>query len=314
MPDLLPGSSPLQGPIGGQQLVGCILTLNEEDHIVDAVRSLRQLTATVVVVDSGSVDKTVEKAEKAGAAVWVHPFESYPSQRNWAVAEIQRVWDPAWILSIDADERVTNELASEVRALLAAGDPDADVLLVPLRVTFAGRVLRFGGFGRTRLPRLYRPSAGSYEARAVNEHFTAFPGARLGTLRNPLVHQDVLCWERHIAKHNSYSTLEARARLQHAVDRTTRTSLAAAIRNPYLRRRWLRQRIWDRLPARPVLRFFQMYVVRAGVLDGAAGFKVALFQSWHEMCIDLKYRELVTGRQTALEDQAASATGLPARD
>lgn len=298
--------------MGGQQLVGCILTLNEEDHIVDAVRSLRQLTATVVVVDSGSVDKTMEKAEEGGAVVWVHPFESYPSQRNWAVGEIRRVWDPAWVLSIDADERVTSELASEIRDLFSAGDPDADVLLVPLRVAFSGKVLRFGGFGRTRLPRLYRPSAGSYESRAVNEHFTALPGARLATLRSPLLHEDVLCWERYIAKHNSYSTLEARARLQHTLDPTARTSLASAIRHPYLRRRWLRQRIWDRLPARPVLRFFHMYVIRGGALDGAAGFKAALFQSWHEMCIDLKYRQLLSRAAPALDDPAAPGTGLPA--
>ena len=78
---------------------------------------------------------------------------------------------------------------------------------------------------------------------------------------------------------------------------TDATTLGQALRRPDLRRRWLRERIWRRLPARPAIRFAQVYVLMGGALDGRAGFRRAVFEAWQEMCTDLKAEALAAGRE-----------------
>jgi len=278
-----------------RKLVAYVLTRDEEAHIVNVVHSLRQVTDSVVVIDSGSADSTQNLARRAGAEVWERPFEGFSAQRNWAIERIIATYDPAWILALDADERLSTTLAAEIQRVTHQADSTRDVYLFRLKIRFAGRALRFGGLARTLLPRLYRPGAGRYEQRSVNEHFAPYPGARLAILGGWLLHEDVASWERHIAKHNLYSTLEAQARLErsrsgHGI------SLREAFRRPYLRRRFLRERLWNHLPAKSLLRFLQIYVLSGGFLDGSAGYKVALFQAWQEMCTDLKYGELLRDR------------------
>jgi hypothetical protein len=166
------------------------------------------------------------------------------------------------------------------------------VYLLHRQIQFDGRALRWGGFGNTWLPRLYRPTAGRYEDRLVNEHLAVGPGATIGRLPGRLVNADVSSWTDHIAKHNRYSTFEAMARVQLRRGQTQATSWSDAVAHPYLRRRWLRQHVWDRLPARPAIRFVQIYLVAAGFLDGRAGFRRALFEAWQEMCTDMKAEAL----------------------
>lgn len=273
------------------RLTAYVLTLDEERNIADAVESLKQVTDAIAVVDSFSADATGEVAVRAGATVWRRAFDSFPEQRNYAIARLVDEWRPDWVLSIDADERVSPALAGELRRRIveAEDEPEADAFTIPLELWFSGRRLQFGGFSRSRLLRLYRPEAGRYEARSVNEHFVLAPGARLGALQTPIVHQDVTSWERHIAKHNRYSTLEAGER---AARERRGIGLVTAFKEPHLRRRFLRERIWNVLPAKPFLRFVQIYVLAGGFLDGAAGFRIAVFHSWHELCIEEKFKEI----------------------
>ncbi|HSH62273.1 MAG TPA: glycosyltransferase family 2 protein [Acidimicrobiales bacterium] len=286
------------------RLAAYVLTLNEERHVAGAVNSLKQVTDAIVVVDSFSGDATEAQALRAGALVWKRHFESFSTQRNYAVERLVAEWDPEWVLTIDADERISSPLVAEIRkTILEAEDgPYADAFTIPLRVRFSGRMLRFGGFSRSRLLRLYRPEAGRYEKRSVNEHFTLARGASLGALRAPIVHEDVVCWERHIAKHNRYSTLEAQER---AASRSGKgLSLLTVVRQPHLRRRFLRDRAWNRLPAKPLLRFVQIYFLAGGFIDGASGFRIAVFHAWHEMCIEEKFKEIRRreGPPTGIDD------------
>lgn len=291
------------------RLAAYVLTLDEERHIAAAVRSLREVTDLVAVIDSFSTDATEAEASRAGATVWKRRFDSFPQQRNYALDRVVGEWDPEWVLTIDADERVSEALAAEIsqKLLELPDEPSADAFTIPLKLRFSGRLLRFGGFSRSRLLRLFRPDAGRYEQRSVNEHFALAPGARLGSFEAPIVHEDVVCWERHIAKHNRYSTLEAEER---AARRNGKgVSLLTAVREPHLRRRFLREALFNRLPAKPVLRFAQIYVLAGGFLDRGPGFRIALFQAWHEMCIEEKFKEMsfeqVSGRGEG--QQSASA-------
>lgn len=272
-------------------LVGCILTLNEEAHIGDAIRSLSLAADLVVVIDSGSQDLTREIARAEGAIVLERPFDNFAAQRNWALDEIEARYAPTWVFSLDADERVPERLASEVRGIATSADQRYDAFAVVRLLRFGGRILRHGGMASTRLLRLFRPSAGRYEHRSVNEHFAVRPGAKVSSLAEPLLHEDVLSWERYIEKHNLYSTLEAQERVDR--DCGQGVSLQQAFENPHLRRRWLRERVWNSVPAKPACRFVHSYVMLGGFLDGKPGFDKAMFNAWLEMCIDLKYRSLV---------------------
>jgi glycosyltransferase involved in cell wall biosynthesis len=285
----------------GTRVVGCVLTLNEERTIVDVVRSLSAVAANVVVVDSASTDRTVELATSAGATVIERRFDTFPNQRNWAIDQIVERYDPDWILSLDADEWLSDKLAMEIAQTLGEQEVAWDAFLLPRRVYFSGRLLRWGGFANTRLPRLFRPQAGRYEDRVINEHLALSDGARLGRMQNHILHHDVDSWERYIDKHNRYSTLEAEARLTATGD--GRITISQVVRHRHLRRRWLRERLWNRLPGRPLIRFFQMYVLSGGFLDGRAGYRIAVFQAWQELCTDVKYERLLSRRTKASADR-----------
>lgn len=278
-------------------LVGCILTKNEADNIRRAVTSLRSATDVVVVVDSESTDNTREIAEALGAQVLVRPFDTYAAQRNWALRQIADRYGDVWVFSLDADEWLSDGLAAELRAKAEKLGRDADYFIVKRRCRFDGRVLRHGGFGATWLTRLMPAASSAYEDREVNEHLSYPKGARVARLEHFLEHADVDSWDDYIAKHNRYSTLEAQARVSsRGAGRTV--SLGDLRRDRTLRRRWLREQVWDRLPMRPAIRFIQIYVVFAGFLDGRAGFRRALFEAWQEMVTDLKAEELQRRSQT----------------
>jgi glycosyltransferase involved in cell wall biosynthesis len=275
-----------------ERLVGYVLTLEEERSIGRAVTSLQAVADRVVVVDSGSTDGTRAIAASLGAEVVVHPFESFSAQRNWALDYVTSTLAPDFVLSLDADEWLTEDLVADLCRRMDFGRLGADVYLLHRRIRFDGRDLRWGGFANTWLPRLFRPGVGRYEDRAVNEHLDLTPEAIIDRLDGHVVNADVGSWEQYIAKHNRYSTLEAQARVHRRSGPTASTTLSDARRRPYLRRRWLRQHVWDRLPCRPGIRFVQTYLLTGGVLDGRAGFHRALFEAWQEMCTDLKAEAL----------------------
>lgn len=286
------------------RLVGCILTRNEERNIATAARSMARVADIVFVVDSHSDDRTREIARSCGAIVVEHPFESYAAQRNWALAQIADRWGAdVWAFTLDADEWLSDQLVAELEArkVDASAAAAADVYIVPVRRRFDGRILRHGGFGRTWSIRMWRAGYAAYGERGVNEALAVPDDARIEHLAGWLEHADVDSWERYIDKHNGYSTAEAAARLDAREHGRQLVTVAQALRDRTVRRRFVRQRVWDRLPdgAKPAIRFVQVYVVSAGFLDGKPGFERALFEAWQEMCVDLKAVALAQARRDA---------------
>src|ERR1041385_9567882 len=97
----------------------CIITLNEEDNIVRTLKSVKDIADEIIVVDSGSTDATVRLSEQFGARVFVEPWKGFARQKNSSLEKATC----DWILSLDADEEVSPELAASIKALLAAGTP-----------------------------------------------------------------------------------------------------------------------------------------------------------------------------------------------
>ena len=261
-------------------------TLDEELNLTECLRSV-EWADEVFVVDSFSRDRTVELARSSGATVVQHAFESYSRQKNWALDTLPFRND--WVFILDADERATPELRCEIDATL----PNTDYagFYVNRRFIFLGAWIRHAGWYPSWNLRLFRHRLGRYDNREVHEHVVLNGAA--GYLRNDLLHLDRRGLEAFVARHNRYSTLEAAARFKTERDAPDRARLPLSLlASPVQRKRFLRERIWPRVPAKPLALFVYMYLVRRGFLDGRAGLALCVFHAFQEFMVGLKLAEL----------------------
>lgn len=262
-----------------------ILTLNEEVNLSGCLDSLRWCD-DVVVLDSFSTDRTVDIARARGARVEQRKFDNYAAQRNFGLNDIR--YRHSWVLMLDADERVTPELCAEMTAAVAAAPADAAMFLMRRRDHLFGRWIRrsggyptwFGRLVRVGRVRVERPINEEYYADGnvlrLQEHFDHFP-----------FNKGFGEW---IAKHERYSTMEAKLRLER---RGERLPFAALFGADPLRRRKAQKALAYALPGRPLLMFLALYVVRGGFLEGRAGYTFCRLRASYEFKIDAKYRELL---------------------
>ena len=149
-------------------LTAIVLTKNEEKNLPDCLASLRGFASRVVVVDSGSTDRTVDIAREYGADVFTHPFHGYAHQFNWGLDNAGI--DTEWVLRIDADERMTEAVKAECAPILAT-KRESGVGGVTMEANFymLGRRLRFGGAKKRKLM-IFRNGWGRIEERCMDEH------------------------------------------------------------------------------------------------------------------------------------------------
>jgi len=242
---------------GSVPLSVLVITYNEAHNIQDCLASVA-FAEELLVVDSGSTDGTRELARAAGATVVEHAFESAGRQRNWALPLLRH----AWCLVVDADERVTPELEREIEGTVRA-DGAADGYLIRRRSFFLGTPIRHAGWGRDRVLRLFRRERGRYDDALVHESLE-LDGQR-GELAGLLLHYTYRTLDDYLAKLASY-TARGAADLQR---RGQRPSLATLL-------------------LRPPARFFRMYVMQAGFLDGMAGLLLCLLTGYS---VWLKYAQ-----------------------
>jgi len=277
-------------PIASEEKVALgvvILTRNEEKNIGDCLRSLAW-APEIFVVDSESTDRTVEIAGGLGAQIFVHPFDGYAKQRNWALEHLP--FSNEWILMLDADERVPAALAAEIAGVVRNDGNGYTGFYLTLRLIFLGRWLRYGGLYPTWILRLFKRHHVRFEERPVNEH--AILRGAAGRLQSPFDHCDNRPLADWIAKHNRYSDLEAEEYLQERL----RSGYSAALAPRWWgsqaeRKRWIKLRVWNRLPllARPFLFFCRNYIVKRGFLDGRPGLIYhVLWSFWYPFVVSSK--------------------------
>jgi glycosyltransferase involved in cell wall biosynthesis len=260
-------------------------TLDEELNLPECLDSL-VWADEVFVVDSFSQDRTLEIARGRGARVVQHAFENYSRQKNWALDNLPFAHE--WVLIVDADERVTPELRAEIESVLAA--PTCDGYFLNRRFIFLGTWIRHAGWYPSWNLRLFRHRLGRYDDREVHEH--VFLRGSVGYLRHDLLHLDRRGLEAFVARHNRYSTLEARARLKVELFTPERARLPSLWGSePVNRKRFIRERIWPHIPAKPLALFIYMYAVRQGFLDGRAGLALCIFHAFQEFMVGLKLSE-----------------------
>ena len=238
----------------------CIIACNEERDIRRCLESVSFADECVVVIDSRSSDATGQIAGELGARVIEHPYQGNIEQKNFALAQAKR----DWILSLDADEAITEPLAREIRALLAAPPSDVDGYEIN-RVTYhLGRWIRHGDFYPDWQLRLFRRGAGEWAG--VNPHGRVqLPGA-VRRLPGECEHRSYRDLADQIDRIQDFSRIQARA--SHA------EGLPVRIRDMILR---------------PPARFLRAYLLKQGFRDGVPGLVIATATAFH---VFLKYAKL----------------------
>mgnify|MGYP002654306763 CR=1 FL=1 len=263
-----------------------VLTKNEQHDLPGCLRSV-SWSDDVVVYDSCSTDRTKEIASSSGARVVERPFDSWSVHQNWGLRNIAFLYP--WVFYIDADERLDLAAVAELQAIARNPDPRFVAYRIRRRDYFLGRQLKYVQSSPWYI-RFFRPEFVHYE-RLVNP-VTLVDGS-VGDLQYPLDHypfsKGISHW---FARHNSYSSLEAQQILQNRVSQEPFSLRAAFMERDFNLRRFHQKELFYRLPARPLIKFLLLYVLKCGFLDGRPGFTYALLQSIYEAMIVLKVQEL----------------------
>jgi glycosyltransferase involved in cell wall biosynthesis len=226
-----------------------IIAQDEADRIGDTIRAVRDLTDDLVVVDSGSTDGTQSLAEALGARVIHNPWPGYGPQKRFAEEQCRH----PWLLNLDADEVVPPELAAEIRALFAAGEPPLPAYRIGIAEIFPGEGAPHPWAFTLRPVRLYRRDKGRYSPSLVHDRVDLDPGVRPGALKGVIHHFSVRSLGDQLDKLNRYSDQQARDLEARGVEIPT----------------W---RLYFELPAN----FLKAYVGRRHFVRGAYGFLTAM--------------------------------------
>lgn len=239
-------------------LSAIVITFNVEQHIEPCLSSLG-FADEIIVIDSGSTDRTAEIAGRFTKHVHVTEWQGYAEAKQYALNKAAG----KWVLWVDADERVPGPLAREIRDILQT-EPEHAGYRVARKAFFLGKWIRHGGWYPGYVVRLFRRGCGRFNAARVHENLII--DGSVGTLKTPMLHYTDDSIDHYFNKFNKYTKLAA----------------------DDLHERGRRARLGDML-FRPLHMFFKMYVFRLGLLDGIEGFLLAVFSSHY---VFVKYAKL----------------------
>jgi glycosyltransferase involved in cell wall biosynthesis len=275
------------------QLSTVVLTFNEEHNLPACLESLRPLNCPVFVVDSGSSDATLTIAQRHGALVYQHGFETHTKQWLWALNQLPL--DSEWVLALDADQRLTPELASELAAETAPGvNESIGGFFLNRRQIFRGQWIKHGGYYPKYLLKLFRPRSVVFDTLdLVDHHFYVTGHTR--KLRHDLIESnakenDISFW---VEKHNRHSTLLASEEMLRAT--STQQIIRPALTGNPDQRTLFSKRMWRKYPLllRSLAYFTYRYFILGGWLDGKQGFVFHFLQGlWFRILIDIKVSDL----------------------
>lgn len=240
-----------------------IITKNEEGSIERCIGSV-PFADEIIVVDSGSTDSTAAAAEKCGAKVLFHEFQDYSTQKQWAIEQASG----RWVLSLDADESLSEELADEISQIVNDETAHSGFSL-PFRVEYMGRLMRFGPWCGESHIRLFRSGHAVFPHSGVHEGLTISEGTTGYLSKGYVIHRSYSSLNDQMDKMRQYSTLWAES------------EFGKGRRSGPLR-----------IFFRPVWRFFSAYLLRGGFLEGKPGFLSSIVSAYYVFLKWTKLHEL----------------------
>lgn len=228
------------------QLTVLIPCKDERENIAACIAAVRSIADEVLVADSGSRDGTIALARRMGCRVIEREYIDSGNFKNWAIPQAAH----AWVLIVDADERVTPGLAAEIRELLDAG-PDKDAYSIGRHTYFLGHAIHHGDWANDRVTRLVHRDRCRYAEFTDHAEFELHRD-RVGKLRHKMIHYTAWNLDDYLAKMTHYASQTA----------------------DHWHAEGVQPKIWNLVFNAP-LRFMRSYVLRGGFLDGKIGFQIA---------------------------------------
>lgn len=272
-----------------------ILTYNEEVNITDCLKSIVGIAKEIFIVDSFSTDETINLAKKYGCYIYQNEFKGFSNQINWAIKNLPIKTE--WVLRLDADEYLTNELVSELQKELGSLPTSVNGIFLKRRVYFFNKWIKYGDYYPVWLLRLWRNGCAQCEERLNDDH------VHIGVLKGEYLkfkhdfidkNNKLLHWW--TLKHNSYATNEAINLLAlkykfYRHDFLLKNKLGKNV----LIKRFLKENLYSRLPLffRVFIYFIYRYFIKLGFLDGKEGLIWHFLQGfWYRFLIDAKMYEI----------------------
>jgi len=242
-----------------------VIALNQEAHISECLASV-SFADEIVVVDTGSTDRTVELARTYTDRVLQADWQGFGRTKNYALDQARG----EWVFSLDTDERVPPALQAEILAVVAA-DGTLNGYRVPRKNYFCGRWIRHLGWYPDYTLRLFRRDRGRFRDREVHEEVVV--DGPVGTFQTPLEHYSYRTVSEYVTRMDRYARLAAQ-------------ELAKAGRRPYP----------GELFVRPFFSFLYLYFIKRGFLEGTPGYTLAVLMSMYKFLKYYYLRELSRGR------------------
>lgn len=266
-----------------------ILTYNEEVNLPSALDSVVGWADQVFVVDSFSTDGTLEIAKSYNVPVYQNPWTDWATQRNWALDNLPIRNE--WVLFLDADERISSELAEEIKETLKNVPHEVSGFYINRRFVFLKRWLKHGGYNPNWVLRLVRRNKTRVLPAGSSEYFKV--KGKILKLKSFIIHEDKKNLSFFISKHNKISELQVKKLVDKTKILDEDREKAYAIEGRY--RVWLKENILSRLPLflRPFFIFTYRYFLKLGFLDGKEGLiYYFLHDFWYPFLVDAKIVEM----------------------
>jgi len=264
-----------------------ILTMNESKNITECINSVKQIANRIIVVDSGSTDDTIAKAQSVGAEVHYNKFIDYSSQFNWAIDNLMIT--TKWTMRLDADERITPDLANEIdNEMKKNNETDINGMVLKLKIYFLGKWLKHGDTYPFRKLMVFKTGIGRIEKRKMDEHTILSSGTSI-ELKNDGLHYDFKNLNYWINKQNWYATREMQDYFENKNSKSIRNLPSSSIKS-----RRKQKTVYYKLPKfhRAFFLFIYRYIFKLGFLDGKQGLIFQFLQTyWYRFLVDSKIYE-----------------------
>ncbi len=256
-----------------------IYTLNEEIHLPACLESLSWCD-DIIVIDSFSDDATEDICKQKGIRFFQNKFTGFGDQRNWSLENCDPKYD--WVLILDADEKVPENLANELQSLAANSSEMVGAYRIRRRFYMWGRWLKYSSLYPTWVVRFIHKDRVRYENRGHAE--TQIVEGEIKECSHDLIDENLKGIDEWFDRQNRYSSKDAEFELQHAAQYRVKDVLDS---DPLVRRAGMKY-VFTRFPGRPAIYFMYSYFFKLGFLDGKAGLVFCLMKSLYQQTVNIK--------------------------